>query len=156
MKCNEWAPTGWTSPTSRPPSPNKRLRISGSAGVGVTNLAALRATDSEYLQRFLEIYSATREGWPDPDPAPSPTPIDIDELRSWLDDSRLPEAFFIATLQQRYVAFSSFFGIGTAVHPVFRRQGIATLLKAGSLADAQRRGFQGQTTSTASRGSTCP
>jgi GNAT superfamily N-acetyltransferase len=38
------------------------------------------------------------------------------------------------------------------VHPEYRRKGIATLLKAGSIADAQRRGFQGQTTSTASPG----
>jgi GNAT superfamily N-acetyltransferase len=121
-------------------------------GVGVTTLAAVRATDSEYLQRFLELYSATREGWPDPDPAPGPTPITIDELRSCLDDSRLPDAFFVATRQQRYIAFTSFFGIGTAVHPEFRRQGIATLLKAGSIADARHRGFLGQTTSTASRG----
>lgn len=120
--------------------------------IGVTNLAAARADDSEYLHRFVELYSATREGWPDPDPAPSPTPISIDELKSWLDNCRLPEAFFIATYKQRYIAFTSFFGIGTAVHPEFRHHGIATLLKAGSIADAQGRGFRGQTTSTASCG----
>jgi GNAT superfamily N-acetyltransferase len=121
-------------------------------GIRVTTLAAARENDAEYLQRFLELYSATREGWPDPDPAPSPIEIGTDELRNWLDDSRLPEAFFIAIHQDRYIAFTSFFGIGTAVHPEFRGQGIATLLKAGSIADALRRGLNGQTTSTASRG----
>jgi len=58
--------------------------------------------------------------------------------------------FFIATHKQRYVGFTSFFGIGTAVHPEYRGRGIATLLKAGSIADGQGRGLRGQTTSTAS------
>lgn len=119
--------------------------------VEVTNLAAIREQDPNYLEKFFELYSAAREGWPDPDPDPTgPTPVHRDQLKRWLEDTPLPEAFFIAKHAQHYVAFTSFFGIGTAVHPNYRRQGIATLLKAGSIADAQGRGYQGQTTSTAS------
>src|SRR5262249_50441300 len=98
-----------------------------------------------------DLYSAAREAWPDPDPALTGTNrVSINELKRSLDGTQLPEAFFIAKHAQRYIAFTSFFGIGTAVHPEYRGQRIATLLKAGSIADARRRGFQGQTTSTAS------
>jgi GNAT superfamily N-acetyltransferase len=120
-------------------------------GIEVTNLASVREHDSHYLEQFHELYSAAREGWPDPDPDPAgATPVPLDQLKGWLDDARLPEAFFIAKHAGQYIAFTSFFGIGTAVHPEYRRRGIATLLKALSIAYAQRRGFQGQTTSTAS------
>jgi GNAT superfamily N-acetyltransferase len=119
-------------------------------GFEVTNLAAVRENDPHHLERLHELYSAAREGWPDPDPDPGgPTPVPYERLKFWLDETQLPEAFFIAKHAQ-YVAFTSFFSIGTAVHPAFRRKGIATLLKGGSIADAQGRGFQGQTTSTAS------
>ena len=120
-------------------------------GIEVTNLADARGQDVRYLEWLHELYSATREGWPDSDPDPAgPVPVPLERFGRWLDDVRLPEAFFIAKHKQGYVAFTSFFGIGTAVHPAYRRKGIATLLKAGSVADAQRRGFRGQTTSTAS------
>lgn len=120
-------------------------------GLEVTTLAAVQEQDPNYLEKFFELYSAAREGWPDPDPDPTgPTPVHRDQLKRWLEDTQLPEAFFIAKHAQRYVAFTSFFDIGTAAHPQYRRQGIASLLKAGSIADAQSRGFLGQTTSTAS------
>src|SRR5439155_5616274 len=100
--------------------------------------------------RFHDLYSTGREGWPDSDPdRGEPVPIPFDRLKLWLDERQLPEAFFIAKHAQRYVAFTSFFNSGTAVHPEYRRKGIATLLKAGSIADAKSRGFQGQTTATA-------
>ena len=121
--------------------------------IDVTNLASLREQDHEYLERFYELYSAAREGWPDPDPDPSgPDTVPMELLKGWLDQAQLPEAFFVARHGSRYVAFSSFFSIGTAVHPEYRRRGIATSLKAISIADGQRRGFEGQTTSTASPG----
>jgi len=120
-------------------------------GIEVTNLAAVRQQESHYLEQIFDLYSAAREGWPDPDPDPTGGDVvSLNELKRWLDNAKLPEAFFIAKLPDRYIAFTSFFGIGTAVHPAYRGKGIATLLKAGSIADARRRGFQGQTTSTAS------
>jgi GNAT superfamily N-acetyltransferase len=120
-------------------------------GFETTNLAAARKQDSQYLEKFHELYSVAREGWPDPDPDPTgPIPVPFERVKRWLDEMALPDAFFIAKRAQRYVAFSSVFGIGTAVHPEYRRKGIATQLKAGSVADAQRRGYRGQTTSTAS------
>ena len=122
-------------------------------GLEVTNLAALREHDPHYIERFHELYSAARDGWPDPDPPPAgESAVPGEWIRRWLKESRLPEAFLIARHSQRYVAFTSFFDIGTAVHPEYRRKGIATLLKAASIADAQRCGFHGQTTSTASPG----
>lgn len=119
-------------------------------GIEVTTLAAVREQDSNFLERFYDLYSAARNGWPDPDPDPhGPTRSRIEEVERLLHGMQLPEAFFIARDGERYVAFTSFFGIGTAVHPEYRRRGIATLIKAGSIADAQQRAFNGQTTSTA-------
>jgi GNAT superfamily N-acetyltransferase len=120
-------------------------------GVEVTNLAAVRNEGSHYLEEFYALYSAAREGWPDPDPLPAgspPTPLET--VCCWLDEVRLPEAFFIARVRRRYIGFTSVFDIGTAVHPEYRKKGIATLLKAGSLADAHRRNYHGQTTATGS------
>lgn len=122
-------------------------------GIEVTNLAAVRKQEPHYLEQFFDLYSAAREEWPDPDPDPTgANAFSINDVKRWLDNAQLPEAFFIATHARRYIAFTSFFAIGTAVHPEYRRKGVASLLKAGSIADAQRRGFQGQTTSTASPG----
>jgi len=118
-------------------------------GIEVTNLATVREHEPYYLDQFFELYSAAREGWPDPDPTGTNT-IGIDRVKRWLDDAQLPEAFFIAKRADRYIAYTSIFDIGTAVHPEYRRHGIATLLKAGSIADARRRDFRGQTTSPAS------
>jgi len=130
--------------------PFARLRESG---IEVTTLATVREKDPHYLGQLHELHSAAGEGWPDPDPDPGgPVPVPFERLKLWLDKTQLPEAFFIAKHAQRYVAFTSLFGIGTAVHPEYRRRRIATLLKAGSIADAQGRGFQGQTTCTASPG----
>jgi len=127
-----------------------RLR---SGGFEVANLAAIRELDADYLVKFHDLYSAAREGWQDPDPDPvGSVAVPFEWIKEWLEPVRLPEAFFIALQERRYVAFTSFFAIGTAVHPEYRRKGIATLLKAGSIADAQQRGFQGQTTATASPG----
>lgn len=120
-------------------------------GIDVTTLAAVREQGPHYLEQFFHLYQAAREDWPDPDPDPTgATHVSIGDAKHWLDRAPLPEAFFIAGHAGRYIAFTSFFGIGTAVHPEYRRKGIASLLKAGSIADAQHRGFQGQTTSTAS------
>lgn len=119
----------------------------------VINLASLRQHDPHYLERFHELYSAARDGWPDPDPDPAgQSAIPVEWIKRWLDESRLPEAFLIAKHGQRLVAFTSFFDIGTGVHPDYRRKGVATSLKAASIADSKRRGFHGQTTSTASPG----
>lgn len=120
-------------------------------GFEVSNLAAQRETVSDWLERMYELRVAASEGWVDPDPDPNgPTPIPFAEFQRWIEEVRHPESFFIASHQGRYVAFTSMFDIGTAVHPEYRRRGIATLIKAGSIADAHRRGLGGQTTNTAS------
>jgi GNAT superfamily N-acetyltransferase len=120
-------------------------------GIEIANLAALRRDDSNYLGQFYDLYSAAREGWPDPDPPPPGTStVSFEWLRGCLEEIKQPEAFFIARSGRQYVGFTGFFAIGTGVHPEFRRKGIATLLKAASIADALRRGYSGQTSSTAS------
>jgi GNAT superfamily N-acetyltransferase len=121
------------------------------SGIEVTNLADLRKRDADSVERLYALYAAAREGWPDPDPDPNgPVSMPPEKFRDWLDELRQPEAVLVAVHQQRYVAFTSFFATGTAVHPEYRCRGIATLLKSLSLAAAHRRGLRGQTTSTAS------
>ena len=123
----------------------------GDAGFKVTNLREAREKDPHYLEQFYELYSAARDGWPDPDPDPmGASPVPFKQIKRWLDELRRSDVLFIAMDGPRYVGFSSFFDVGTAVHPSYRRRGIATLLKAGSIEDAQHRGLLGQTTSTAS------
>jgi GNAT superfamily N-acetyltransferase len=120
-------------------------------GIELTSLVEARQQNSDYKTQFYELYSAARDGWPDPDPGPTQAPpIPYEWVNRWLEEVRSPEAFFIATCSRRYIAFISFHDIGTAVHPEFRGRGIATLLKSASIADARCRGFQGDTTSTAS------
>lgn len=58
-------------------------------GIEVTNLAAIREQDSDYLEKFFELYSATGDGWPDPEPA-GRIPIPFEQVKRWLDDARLP------------------------------------------------------------------
>jgi GNAT superfamily N-acetyltransferase len=126
----------------------KRL---GERGIEVITLEDVRKQGSQGLKQFYDLYLAAREGWPDPDPDPAGSlPVPFELVKRWLDEVRLPEAFFVARLARQCVGFTSFFDIGTGVHPEFRRKGIATLLKAGSIADARQRGLRGQTTSTAS------
>jgi GNAT superfamily N-acetyltransferase len=129
------------------------IETEGGGEIEITTLAAVQIRDSDYRSRFHELYSAARDGWPDPDPDPAgPTLMPIEIVSRWLGEVQIPEAFFIAKHQERYVGFSSVFAVGTAVHPEYRRRGIATRLKAISIADAQRRGVRGQTIGTASPG----
>jgi hypothetical protein len=66
-------------------------------GFEVTNLAAVREKDAHHLEQFHQLYSAAREGWPDSDPNPSgPAPVPVERMKRWLDETQLPEAFFIA------------------------------------------------------------
>lgn len=56
--------------------------------VEVTTLAVVREQDPDHLEKFFELYSAAREGWPDPDPDPTgQTSVDIDSLKRWLEDA---------------------------------------------------------------------
>jgi GNAT superfamily N-acetyltransferase len=120
-------------------------------GLDVSNLTAEEETNGDCLGRLYELMLAAREGWPDPDPDPGgPTPLPFERFQCWMEELEHPDAFFIASHRRRPVAFTSMFGIGTAVHPEYRGRGIATRLKAGSIADAARRGLRGQTTNTAS------
>lgn len=119
-------------------------------GIEVTNVAAIRENEADYVEKFHQLYSAAREGWEDPDPPQEPVAVPVPWAKSWLDEARMPEAFFIAKDAGRYIGFTSLWNIGTAVHPDCRGRGIATLLKRISLADAQARGYRGDTTSTAS------
>jgi len=118
-------------------------------GIEVTNVAAIRR-EADYLEKFHQLYSAAREGWEDPDPPPKPAAVPVQWVKSWLDEARMPEAFYVAKDGGRYIGFTSLWNIGTGVHPDYRGRGIATLLKKISLADAHARGYRGDTTSTAS------
>jgi GNAT superfamily N-acetyltransferase len=136
-----------------PGGPEEAFAQSPGGGIQVASLAALRERDPQCIQRFHELYCAAREAWPDPDPDPAgPTPVPLEQIQRWLNDVNLPEAFIVAMHGQRYIGFTSFFEFGTGVHPEYRRRGIATWLKRVSIADAQQRGYLGQTTSTASPG----
>ena len=132
------------------PDPHGAIQQLREGGVEVTNLGAIRENEADYVEKFHQLYSAAREGWQDPDPPREPIAVPVAQVKSWLDEDRHPEAFFIAKDASRYIAFTSFRNIGTGVHPEYRNRGIATLLRSISMADAQSRGYRGDTTSTAS------
>jgi GNAT superfamily N-acetyltransferase len=113
-------------------------RIAGD-GIAIVTLAdfAARAHDGEAA--FLDLFDATRAGWPDPDPdLPGEPPTEvvwIPHVRRHLATDPTP---IVAEQSGRLVGFTSI--LGTGVRPELRNRGIATALKVAAIDAAIARG----------------
>jgi GNAT superfamily N-acetyltransferase len=103
-----------------------------------------------FWTEFCPLYNAARQGWPDPDPGPE-TPRTPAQLRDRhyiaAQEHRIGiEQCFLAACGGRYVGFTG--ALGTAVHPAFRGQGIATALKLRAIMSARDHAIATLDTST--------
>jgi GNAT superfamily N-acetyltransferase len=128
--------------------------------ISVSTLAYERAHDPAVLQKLYELHAAALPDWPDPDPGPSNSLTLAEYLRRFEQDAILPEGFFIAKRGNDYVGYSGvlealdapgqLYSAGTAVRPSARRQGVATALKARTIAFAQQHRYRLLLANTAS------
>jgi len=119
-------------------------------GVVLTSLEQELKRGEVFWTEFCPLYNAAHEGWPDPDPGPV-TPRTPAELRdrhyAAAQEHRVGiEQCFLAACGDRYVGFTG--ALGTAVHPAFRGQGIATALKLRAIMAARDHAIATLDTST--------
>lgn len=119
-------------------------------GVVLTSWEQELTRGEAFWMDFCPLYNAAREGWPDPDPGPV-TPLTATELperhQIAAQEHRVGiEQCFLAVCGGRYVGFTG--TLGTAVHPEFRRQGIATALKLRAIRSARDHAIATLDTST--------
>lgn len=87
------------------------------------------------LDRLVALHLAAREGWHSPDPT-WPDASTHEAIRPLFHHILVPQHLSIMRWQEHYVAYTSAERrnmIGTAVHPAYRKHGIATALKADNL-----------------------
>jgi GNAT superfamily N-acetyltransferase len=120
-------------------------------GIEVVTLASEQAIDPECWQKVAAVHNAALPDWPQPDPGPIDymTPKAVQQLLTgW---NVIPEAFFLAKQDQRYIGYSGLArhptdsqvieSGGTAVRPEYRNRGLATTLKICALTYARQHGY---------------
>jgi GNAT superfamily N-acetyltransferase len=107
----------------------------------ITTLVEERRRNPVYLHQLHELQNAVAHDWPDPERVPY-TPIAFADFVRRLEQETQaqPEALFIAKKGSSSIGYCGLFALGTAVHPAYRNQGVATALKVTAIADAQQRG----------------
>jgi len=110
-------------------------------GMIITTLVAERHQNPAYVRQLHELHNAVAPDWPDPERVPF-TPVAFDDFARRLEreTQACPGAFFIAKAGSTAIGYCGLSALGTAVHPGYRRQGVATALKVTAIADAQQRG----------------
>jgi GNAT superfamily N-acetyltransferase len=121
------------------------------AGVRITTLADLLRTDSDAVRKAYALHAETRLDVPNLD-APTPSPFERFEEEALRSPWALPEAYFIAIRDGRYVGESALATEGadpavihqqlTGVLRDERGKGIAMALKLRAVAYAKERGFR--------------
>ncbi len=121
-------------------------------GVEFVTLAQERERTGDYMRKLHDLQQAAVPTWPDPDPSPDPPSWSYeDSVRFFQGTQALPDAFYIARLGEQYLGYSGLAtredrpdcldSAGTAVHPNYRRQGIALALKTLGLLYARQHGY---------------
>jgi GNAT superfamily N-acetyltransferase len=118
-----------------------RVQQLAARGIVITNLVAEQRHNPAYLRHLHELQNAVAPDWPDPERVPF-TPVVFDDFARRLEREThaQPDAFFIAHASSRYIGYCGLAALGTAVHPDYRNQGVATALKVTAIADAQQCG----------------
>jgi GNAT superfamily N-acetyltransferase len=103
-------------------------------GLMVTTLRAEFDRDYDPVEKLAKLYLQARQGWPSPDPT---WRIDtsIESCRWLFTNIPFPELFTVMKCRAEYVGYTSAKNptAATAVHPEYRRMGVATYLKASDL-----------------------
>jgi GNAT superfamily N-acetyltransferase len=117
-------------------------------GIGLTNAAALEATDPDFWAKLYELDVTLGHDVPNPETF---TPAPFESWIKWFKDAPnfLPQGFFIAVDGERYVGLSALWrrasspeldtGL-TGVRHEYRRRGIALALKLCAIEYGQRNG----------------
>jgi len=113
-------------------------------GIVVASLEYELARRRDFWEEYCRLFNAARQGWPNPDPGPGPVPaLTPGDFRRRYQAAQGEyragaAAGFLAIRNDRYVGFTG--ALGTAVHPAFRQQGIATVLKYLAVLSAREHG----------------
>jgi GNAT superfamily N-acetyltransferase len=118
-----------------------RVQHLAARGIAITTLVEEQQRNPAYAHHLHELQNAVAPDWPDPERVPF-TPAAFDDFARRLEHEThaQPDAFFIAQASSRYIGYCGLSALGTAVHPDYRNQGVATALKVTAIADAQQRG----------------
>ena len=118
-----------------------RVQHLAACGIVITTLVDAQRHNPAYLHHLHELQNAVAPDWPEPERIPF-IPVAFDDFARRLEHATQaqPDAFFIAQAGSLYIGYCGLFALGTAVHPDYRNQGVATALKVTAIADAQQRG----------------
>lgn len=120
----------------------------GDQGVVLASLAEEEEEDPDWSLKLYELHKMALQDWPNDDPTRPNTIIPRDAFADSIKDQvAQPQGVFIAKVNGNYVGYCG--EIGTAVHPNFRRRGIATALKVSYVNFAKRHGMETLFTSSA-------
>ena len=112
--------------------------------VAFVNLAEEQRDEIDWESQLFGLHRIALESWPNDDPT---RPIEYPPREAFALSVTQPEKLFIAKVGGSYVGYCG--ELGTAVHPAFRRRGIATALKVNFVDFAQKHGTEVLFTSSA-------
>jgi GNAT superfamily N-acetyltransferase len=117
-------------------------------GVALVSLAEEQEQDSDWALRLYELHKMALQDWPNDDPTRPIVCIPPDAFADSIKDQvAQSEGVFIAKINGAYAGYCG--ALGTAVHPRFRRWGIATALKLRYIDFAKKDGMESLFTSSA-------
>ncbi len=108
-----------------------RVQRLAAHGIAITTLVEEQRHNPAYVHHLHELQNAVAPDWPDPERVPF-TPVTFDDFARRLEHAThaQPDAFFIAQAGSRYIGYCGLSALGTAVHPDYRNQGVATAIPA--------------------------
>ncbi len=122
------------------PALERNLQRAEVHGIRLNTLAAEQQCDPDWLQKLHALHVAVIPDWPDPDPGPADPPTSTDFLRLLESLAIVPDQLLLAKADAGMVGYCG--SLGTAVHPAYGGQGIATALEARSIQRSRDQGSE--------------
>ena len=112
------------------------------------SLADEQRSESDWVSRLFDLHKMALESWPNDDPTRPNECLSKEVFADSIRDTvTQPKKLFLAKVGGAYVGYCG--ELGTAVHPGFRRRGIATALKVKFVNFAKKHGVEVLFTSSA-------